>query len=124
MKKLKIDVSELLKKPYLNEHEASAITRRAVATLRNERFLGRGFPYIKIGRSILYSTADLLDTLESNKVNPTTVIKSHICKNCRKYKTKRCAALKAEGYYPPEDDWCFAWREKKQWKQAAIKSRK
>ena len=37
--------NDLLKKPFLNEFEVSAITGRAVATLRNDRHLRRGVSY-------------------------------------------------------------------------------
>ena len=37
---------------YLNEKEVSGITRRALSTLRNERFRRCGIPYIKVGRSV------------------------------------------------------------------------
>ena len=63
------DVNELLKKPYLNEMEVAAITGRAVSTLRNERFLRRGLPYLKIGkRSIRYKTTDVTATMEKNRI--------------------------------------------------------
>ena len=69
--KAKIEnISELLKKVYLNETEAAAITGRAVSTLRNERFLRRGFPYLKIGkRSIRYKTADIIATMEGQRIS-------------------------------------------------------
>jgi len=70
-KKAKIEnVGELLKKPYLNEKEAAEITGRAVSTLRNERHLRRGFPYLKIGsRSIRYKTADILEAMEMQRIS-------------------------------------------------------
>lgn len=64
------NVTELLKKPYLNEVEAAAITRRAVSTLRNERHLRRGIPYLKIGRrSIRYKLEDILSFMEGRRVS-------------------------------------------------------
>ena len=64
------DISELLKKPYLNEVEVAAITGRAVSTLRNERHLRRGLPYLKIGkRSIRYKTVDIIATMESRRIS-------------------------------------------------------
>ena len=63
------NTGELLKKPYLNELEAAALTGRAVSTLRNERFLRRGLPYLKVGkRSIRYKTADVIATMEAHRV--------------------------------------------------------
>jgi len=64
------NVNELQKKIYLNEFEAAAITGRAVSTLRNERHLRRGFPYLKIGkRSIRYKTADIIATMEARRIS-------------------------------------------------------
>jgi hypothetical protein len=65
-----INTGELLKKPYLNEVETAAITGRALSTLRNERFLRRGLPYLKIGkRSIRYKTADILVFMEKRRIS-------------------------------------------------------
>jgi hypothetical protein len=69
-KKTIINVGELLKKPYLNEMEVAAVTGRAVSTLRNERHLRRGLPYLKIGkRSIRYKTADTLAFMEGRRIS-------------------------------------------------------
>jgi predicted DNA-binding transcriptional regulator AlpA len=63
------NTGELLKKPYLTETEVAAITGRAVSTLRNERFLRRGLPYLKIGkRSIRYKTSDVIAAMESRRI--------------------------------------------------------
>lgn len=63
------NTGELLKKPYLTETEVAAITGRAVSTLRNERFLRRGFPYLRIGkRSIRYKTVDITAAMESRRI--------------------------------------------------------
>jgi hypothetical protein len=64
------NVNELQKKLYLNEFEVAAITGRAVSTLRNERHLRRGFPYLKIGkRSIRYKTSDIIATMEARRIS-------------------------------------------------------
>lgn len=61
--------NELLNKPFLNEFEVSAITGRAVSTLRNDRHLRRGLPYLKVSkRSIRYRTPDVLNFMEANPV--------------------------------------------------------
>lgn len=69
--KIPIDVSTLLSKPYLNEKEVSALTGRAVATLRNQRHLRKGFPYLKIkgGRAVRYKTSDIIDNMESVRIS-------------------------------------------------------
>jgi len=65
-----INVNELLKKPYLNEFEAAALTGRAVSTLRNERFLRRGCPYLKISkRTIKYRLQDVIAFMEGRRIS-------------------------------------------------------
>ena len=62
-------MSEVIKKPYLNEEEVAALTGRALSTLRNERFLRRGIPYLKISaRSIRYKLMDVLEFMESRRI--------------------------------------------------------
>lgn len=53
---------------YLTEKQVSEITSRALSTLKNDRFLNRGIPYIKAGRSVRYNLEDVLDYMESRKV--------------------------------------------------------
>ncbi len=53
---------------YIEENEVSRITGRAVQTLRNDRFNGRGIPYIKIGRSVRYSLSDVVEFMEKRKI--------------------------------------------------------
>ena len=62
--------AELLKKLYLNEKETAAITGKAVATLRNERHLRRGCPYLKVGtgRSVRYKISDIIDYMEARRI--------------------------------------------------------
>ena len=58
--------NELIKKPFLNEFEVAAITGRAVSTLRNDRHLRRGLPYLKVSqRSIRYRTPDVMNFMEA-----------------------------------------------------------
>ncbi len=54
--------------PYLTEEDVSRILKRALPTLRNDRHLGKGVPYTKIGRSVRYSITDVIDFMESRKV--------------------------------------------------------
>lgn len=64
------NVSEFLKKPYLNEKEVAALTGRAVFTLRNERHLRRGLPYLKIGRrSVRYKVEDVVAYMEARRIS-------------------------------------------------------
>jgi hypothetical protein len=64
-----VPANELLKKPFLNEFEVAAITGRAVSTLRNDRFLRRGIPYLKVSmRSIRYRTPDVMSFMEARPI--------------------------------------------------------
>ena len=53
---------------YVDEREVKRITKRALPTLRNHRFHKRGIPYVKLGRSVRYRLADVLEFMESRKV--------------------------------------------------------
>ena len=53
---------------YLTEVEVFDMTGIALSTLRNKRFMNEGIPYIKFGRSVRYSLADIIDYLESRKI--------------------------------------------------------
>ena len=55
-------------KKYITEKEVSEITSRALSTLRNERFLGKGIPYIKIGKSVRYKLDDVIEYMESRRI--------------------------------------------------------
>ena len=67
---LNIEIVELLKKPYLNEMETSALSTKAIPTLRNERHLRRGIPYLKVGkRSIRYKLEDVLFFMEQRRIS-------------------------------------------------------
>ena len=65
-----LNIEELLKKPYQNETEAAALTGKAVATLRNQRHLGKGIPYLKLtgGRAVRYKTADIVQYMEAVRI--------------------------------------------------------
>ena len=60
---------EAIKALYLKEKEVSKITRRGLQTLRNDRHHGKGIPYIKNGRSILYRLDDILNYLNSRRIS-------------------------------------------------------
>ena len=61
--------NDLLKKPFLNEFEVAVITGRAVSTLRNDRHLRRGLPYLKVSqRSIRYRTPDVMNFMEARPI--------------------------------------------------------
>ena len=54
---------------YVNETQVSRITGRAVQSLRNDRFLKKGIPYIKVGRSVRYGLRDVIDFMESHRID-------------------------------------------------------
>jgi len=53
---------------YVDEREVSKITGRALPTLRNDRHKNRGIPYVKLGRSVRYSIADVVSFMENHKI--------------------------------------------------------
>jgi hypothetical protein len=53
---------------YLTEVSVAEITGRALSTLRNDRSIGRGIPYIKIGRSVRYDINDVVRFMEAHKI--------------------------------------------------------
>ncbi len=55
-------------KQYLTERQVVEITCRAVQTLRNDRFKGRGIPWIKCGGSVRYDLDDVIAYMEAHKV--------------------------------------------------------
>lgn len=57
-----------INKAYLTEQQVSDLTQRAVQSLRNDRFLRRGIPYIKWGRSVYYSLEDCIAFMEARKI--------------------------------------------------------
>jgi hypothetical protein len=63
-------MEEYLKEVYLTEREVAAITKDALSTLRNNRHVGRGFPYIKRNRSVRYRLSDVIASMEGSRVDP------------------------------------------------------
>lgn len=53
---------------YLNERQVSDLTGIPVQTLRNHRCRGVGFPFVKLTRHVRYPEKDLLEFLESRKI--------------------------------------------------------
>jgi len=54
----------------VDEYTAAGIRRQSVQTLRNERHLGKGCPYLKLGRSARYLITDIERFLLKNRVDP------------------------------------------------------
>ena len=55
---------------YISEREVEALTGRKVQTLRNDRHKGRGFPYRKFGRQVRYFLPEILEIMESHRIDP------------------------------------------------------
>lgn len=53
----------------INEKNLSKILGKSLQTLRNDRFLRRGVPYFKVGRSVRYSTDDVKNYLEKSRID-------------------------------------------------------
>ncbi|MHA2231087.1 MAG: helix-turn-helix transcriptional regulator [Candidatus Hodarchaeales archaeon] len=53
---------------FVNERVVADLTGRSVQTLRNDRYLRRGIPFIKMGRSVRYELADVMEYVRQNKV--------------------------------------------------------
>lgn len=53
---------------WLNEKEAASMLGVSVYTLRQHRFKGIGVPYVKYGKSVRYSIADICAYFDSLRV--------------------------------------------------------
>lgn len=53
---------------YLTPPEAAEVLRTTTNTLAQDRYLGRGCPYIRAGRRILYARDQVLAYLDENTV--------------------------------------------------------
>lgn len=56
---------------YISEKEVSRITGRALPTLRQDRHLGRGLPYHKLGRQVRYRIDDIEQFMNDCRIEPT-----------------------------------------------------
>jgi hypothetical protein len=56
--------------PLVDEQEAAKLLKRGVQSLRNDRSMRRGLPYIKVGRSVRYSLEDIQEYLKAHRVKP------------------------------------------------------
>jgi predicted DNA-binding transcriptional regulator AlpA len=57
-------------KQYINEHEAARMTGLSVSTLRMHRYLSKGLPYIKVGRSVRYDPERVQEYMQAREVVP------------------------------------------------------
>jgi len=54
----------------VKERKAAQILSKSVQTLRNDRFLKKGCPYVKLGRSVRYLISDINNYLVQNRIDP------------------------------------------------------
>jgi excisionase family DNA binding protein len=66
MKKTKLTLPDSLPY-YLTETNLSERLNIPVRTLQSQRLRGDGIPYVKIGRSVRYSLADVEEYLQKNR---------------------------------------------------------
>lgn len=63
-------VVEEVEKIYVSEKVVAKVKDCSIQTLRNDRHLGRGLPYIKDGRSVRYWLPDVYADMEAKKIQP------------------------------------------------------
>jgi predicted DNA-binding transcriptional regulator AlpA len=61
-----------MSKKYITEKALSAMTGRALQTLRNDRFYNKGFPYIKLGKSVRYDEEEVIALIEKSKITTSS----------------------------------------------------
>jgi len=57
----------------VNEHVAAKILSKGVQSLRNDRHLSRGLPYIKLSKSVRYSLQDIYKHIDENRITPEEI---------------------------------------------------
>ena len=58
------------KERWLKPLEVKETIGKELQTLANERFLGVGIPYYKVGRSVRYKLSDVLAFMERHRIDP------------------------------------------------------
>jgi hypothetical protein len=59
----------MAEKKWISEKEVEAMTGRKLQTLRNDRSHGRGFPYVKNGKSVRYLVDDVVAFMEARRIS-------------------------------------------------------
>jgi predicted site-specific integrase-resolvase len=54
----------------LNDRQAAKFLGVALQTLRNWRSIPKGPAFVKIGKRVIYTEADLLDYMDRHKIEP------------------------------------------------------
>ncbi|HXP86857.1 MAG TPA: hypothetical protein VN841_19165 [Bryobacteraceae bacterium] len=60
------NLADLNLETLLTEHEYAHVTKRSVASVRRDRLLGQGCPYVKLGALVRYRPEDVGAHLERN----------------------------------------------------------
>jgi hypothetical protein len=55
---------------YLDENEVADLIGCSVQTLRNHRYIRKGIPYSKFGRSVRYFMPDVLEYMSCRRIDP------------------------------------------------------
>lgn len=55
---------------YLPPHSVEEMTGLKYQTLSNQRHLGKGIPYYKVGRAIRYRLVDVIAFMERHRIDP------------------------------------------------------
>jgi hypothetical protein len=66
----RIRVAEFNLETLLTEHEYARITKRSVASVRRDRLLKQGCPYVKLGALVRYRPEDVRRHIERNLRKP------------------------------------------------------
>jgi len=62
---------------YIDERAVAKITGFSLSTLRNERCTSRlKIPHYKVGRSVRYKISDILDFMESHRIEPEATMQT------------------------------------------------
>lgn len=71
-----VRVPEFNLETLLTEHEYARITKRSVASVRRDRLLRKGCPYVKLGALVRYRPEDIRVHIERNLRRPSIVNES------------------------------------------------
>jgi hypothetical protein len=63
----RISAADNALEPLINEHECSRITGRSVPSLRRDRLLGIGIPFVKLTSLVRYDPNDIRAYIERNR---------------------------------------------------------
>ena len=58
-----------LQRQYGSERDVERLTGRKAKTLQKDRLFGRGFPFYRVGRTILYDLNEVREIIRSGRVD-------------------------------------------------------